>query len=99
MRVDWCVSSWFRIKNTHSLTPLHGLCTNENISCGTRVGMNVNTPVSQLGFLESLIGSWGDWRMELRTNGWSSHRSDEANVMSPGGPDNRIEEDGRSHCV
>ena len=22
MRVDWCVSSWFRIKNTHSLT--HG---------------------------------------------------------------------------
>ena len=19
MRVDWCVSSWFRIKNTHSL--------------------------------------------------------------------------------
>ena len=20
MRVDWCVSSWFRIKNTHSLT-------------------------------------------------------------------------------
>ena len=23
MRVDWCVSSWFRIKNTHSLT--HGI--------------------------------------------------------------------------
>ena len=22
MRVDWCVSSWFRIKNTHSLTPV-----------------------------------------------------------------------------
>ena len=22
MRVDWCVSSWFRIKNTHSLTTL-----------------------------------------------------------------------------
>ena len=22
MRVDWCVSSWFRIKNTHSLTHL-----------------------------------------------------------------------------
>ena len=21
MRVDWCVSSWFRIKNTHSHTP------------------------------------------------------------------------------
>ena len=20
MRVDWCVSSWFRIKNTHTLT-------------------------------------------------------------------------------
>ena len=20
MRIDWCVSSWFRIKNTHSLT-------------------------------------------------------------------------------
>ena len=24
MRVDWCVSSWFRIKNTHSLTPTEG---------------------------------------------------------------------------
>ena len=24
MRVDWCVSSWFRIKNTHSLT--HNQC-------------------------------------------------------------------------
>ena len=23
MRVDWCVSSWFRIKNTHSLTRGH----------------------------------------------------------------------------
>ena len=23
MRVDWCVSSWFRIKNTHSLTLTH----------------------------------------------------------------------------
>ena len=22
MRVDWCVSSWFRIKNTHSRKPL-----------------------------------------------------------------------------
>ena len=22
MRVDWCVSSWFRIKNTHSLVSL-----------------------------------------------------------------------------
>ena len=24
MRVDWCVSSWFRIKNTHSLTTQGG---------------------------------------------------------------------------
>jgi len=24
MRVDWCVSSWFRIKNTHTLTPPQG---------------------------------------------------------------------------
>ena len=24
MRVDWCVSSWFRIKNTHSLTREQG---------------------------------------------------------------------------
>ena len=24
MRVDWCVSSWFRIKNTHSLTHATG---------------------------------------------------------------------------
>ena len=23
MRVDWCVSSWFRIKNTHSHTERH----------------------------------------------------------------------------
>ena len=25
MRADWCVSSWFRIKNTHSLTTPHTL--------------------------------------------------------------------------
>ena len=25
MRVDWCVSSWFRIKKTHSHTLLAGL--------------------------------------------------------------------------
>ena len=25
MRVDWCVSSWFRIKNTHSLTRRSGV--------------------------------------------------------------------------
>ena len=24
MRVDWCVSSWFRIKNTHSRLPVLG---------------------------------------------------------------------------
>ena len=24
MRVDWCVSSWFRIKNTHTLTHTRG---------------------------------------------------------------------------
>ena len=36
----------------------------------------------------------GDWSRE-----WSSQRSDEAHVTTPGGPDNRIEEDGRSHCV
>ena len=27
MRVDWCVSSWFRIKNTHSLTQYFRLFT------------------------------------------------------------------------
>jgi len=25
MRVDWCVSSWFRIKNTHTLKDQGGL--------------------------------------------------------------------------
>ena len=29
MRVDWCVSSWFRIKNTHSLTHSRGVCVCE----------------------------------------------------------------------
>ena len=28
MRVDWCVSSWFRIKNTHSLTHGRVACLN-----------------------------------------------------------------------
>ena len=28
MRVDWCVSSWFRIKNTHSLTRRVGAVRN-----------------------------------------------------------------------
>ena len=36
----------------------------------------------------------GDWSRE-----WSSQRSDEAHVTTPGGPDNRIEEDGRSRRV
>ena len=33
MRVDWCVSSWFRIKNTHSLT--HGGCV--CVCCDARI--------------------------------------------------------------
>ena len=36
----------------------------------------------------------GDWSRE-----WGSQRSDEAHVTTPGGPDNRIEEDGRSRRV
>ena len=36
----------------------------------------------------------GDWSRE-----WGSQRSDEAHVTAPGGPDNRIEEDGRSRRV
>ena len=36
----------------------------------------------------------GDWSREL-----GSQRSDEAHVTAPGGPDNRIEEDGRSPIV
>ena len=36
----------------------------------------------------------GDWSRE-----WSSQRSDEAHVTTPGGPDNRIEEDGVPSCV
>ena len=31
MRVDWCVSSWFRIKNTHSLT--HCVCVVGTLFC------------------------------------------------------------------
>ena len=27
MRVDWCVSSWFRIKNTHSLMTQDTRCS------------------------------------------------------------------------
>ena len=30
MRVDWCVSSWFRIKNTHSLTGAQGRKMEDN---------------------------------------------------------------------
>ena len=43
MRVDWCVSSWFRIKNTHSLTHTcesesHEMCM---YMCPYRVGVPV----------------------------------------------------------
>ena len=37
MRVDWCVSSWFRIKNTHSLTHLV-LVLDEDILWPVQVG-------------------------------------------------------------
>ena len=33
MRVDWCVSSWFRIKNTHSHT-LGGAAGGRAVRCG-----------------------------------------------------------------
>ena len=45
MRVDWCVSSWFRIKNTHSLT--HG-----------RVGMW--DPRTGTGTVEAVKGQYTD---------------------------------------
>ena len=32
MRVDWCVSSWFRIKNTHSLTHCVSVCRSTSVS-------------------------------------------------------------------
>ena len=35
MRVDWCVSSWFRIKNTHSLT--HAGRRGVGVGCGVSV--------------------------------------------------------------
>ena len=33
MRVDWCVSSWFRIKNTHSLTGSQPGCVSCELVC------------------------------------------------------------------
>ena len=35
MRVDWCVSSWFRIKNTHSLTLDHDKVVSLNVADST----------------------------------------------------------------
>ena len=43
MRVDWCVSSWFRIKNTHSLThlSLKSLCGGGVPSSHPSLGLSV----------------------------------------------------------
>ena len=60
MRVDWCVSSWFRIKNTHSLTekgergPMSRLQTDKR----THTAPHIRTPPPRLGRRE--------------TRGWSS---------------------------
>ena len=59
MRVDWCVSSWFRIKNTHSHTTyvyLHSTTATtatarsaeENFGA-SRAAAGVDAVVSQLG--------------------------------------------------
>ena len=40
MRVDWCVSSWFRIKNTHSLT-------HSRVSLSVKCGVFKNTHALQ----------------------------------------------------
>ena len=51
MRVDWCVSSWFRIKNTHSLTHPHwcvhggGVITNTVQDRGARCQSSVVLPL------------------------------------------------------
>ena len=43
MRVDWCVSSWFRIKNTHSLTLSECVCV-----CCLRLNQVSNLPMRDL---------------------------------------------------
>ena len=72
MRVDWCVSSWFRIKNTHSLTHLYlnGRCwhwgslrgyivtADGGITTGVSSSSESSSPASSRSALRSLRSSW-----------------------------------------
>ena len=46
MRVDWCVSSWFRIKNTHSLTVPGGLSIPPGPLCAGEALLEARTQAS-----------------------------------------------------
>ena len=54
MRVDWCVSSWFRIKNTHSLT--HTPVREGETIEGSRTMRNRPYPVLKCSMLRSVRG-------------------------------------------
>jgi len=53
MRVDWCVSSWFRIKNTHSVKRVLGRCGTHGGPPG-RMILAQYVPRSTFGFLTEL---------------------------------------------
>jgi len=58
MRVDWCVSSWFRIKNTHSHTRrAFGRAAVENASRGRRVGPR-RASARKVSTLSHAVGWW-----------------------------------------
>jgi len=58
MRVDWCVSSWFRIKNTHSLTHGHGGRTG-SLPARARLGRTIrDTGEREWGAHRDTEGAW-----------------------------------------
>ena len=83
MRVDWCVSSWFRIKNTHShlstaLThPTPWFLSSGRTSYGTSRVRHTHSVHSVLS-LSSVLGAF--WlahaaRTTNRTSSWLSSRA------------------------
>ena len=81
MRVDWCVSSWFRIKNTHSLTGrllvalvesvLRPGGLREDVSSDVSLCRSTFTPV----LITSTLEGWHRERQEgVRTASRSSDR-------------------------
>ena len=61
MRVDWCVSSWFRIKNTHSLTLCVCVCVRDRGAASAAA-----MPPAVCGGRRLLLAAWRKTRLATR---------------------------------